>query len=228
MSLYTELNLQGVTIAKAIFSTAEIAELIAAINRLPLDNAYGERAFLQRYPELADALMTPRFAALLNELLPNTQSKYLIKSLYFDKPPQANWTVPWHQDLTIHVQEKRETAGFSHWRIKPDSTVVQPPINLLQNMVTTRIHLDDCRADNGALRVIKGSHQHGIIPMKGWQADSEACLCETDAGSVLCMKPLTLHASHRNNHHKRRRVIHIEWSPCDLPNGLQWQETQPI
>ena len=40
---------------------------------------------------------------------------------------------------------------------------VQPPVKLLAEMVTLRLHLDFTHSGNGALRVIPGSHLEGRL-----------------------------------------------------------------
>lgn len=35
-----------------------------------------------------------------------------VRAILFDKTPQANWSLGWHQDRTIAVRERRETCGF--------------------------------------------------------------------------------------------------------------------
>jgi hypothetical protein len=34
-----------------------------------------------------------------------------VRSILFDKTPEENWPVAWHQDLTIAVREKKEING---------------------------------------------------------------------------------------------------------------------
>lgn len=38
-----------------------------------------------------------------------------VRGILFDKIPGANLKVPWHQDVTIAVQEKIEAEGFGPW-----------------------------------------------------------------------------------------------------------------
>ena len=33
----------------------------------------------------------------------------------FNKSPETNWLVPWHQDVTIRVRERRDVAGYGPW-----------------------------------------------------------------------------------------------------------------
>lgn len=224
-------NSSAVTLAEkgfarqsGVYSLAEVATLNAAIDALPLRSAYGEREFLLRYPQLWDKLLTPNLLKLIRTVSPSAGQ--LVKSIFFDKPPSANWSVPWHQDLIISVKEQRETAGFSHWQVRKNRIVVQPPAEVLANIVTLRIHLDDCTADNGALRVIEASHHRGIVPMNDWQPaeNDRESLCQAQAGDVMLMQPLTLHSSKRTSNQQRRRVVHLEFFDGELPNGLQWKE----
>ena len=80
-----------------------------------------------------------------------------VRSILFDKTADENWPVAWHQDLTIAVGEERAMPGYGPWSQKEGIPHVQPPLSLLQNMITLRFHLDDTPASNGALQVIPGS-----------------------------------------------------------------------
>lgn len=150
-----------------------------------------------------------------------------VRSILFDKTPDENWPVLWHQDLTIAVKEEREIYGYGPWSHKDGSPHVQPPIALLANMVTIRIHLDETPASNGALQVIPRSHLKGkILHETVSQDDKDAAVtCECHPGDVLLMSPLILHSSRRSTEPLRRRVIHFEYArESDLDPKLQWFE----
>jgi hypothetical protein len=70
-----------------------------------------------------------------------------VRALFFDKTPEANWPVLWHQDLTIAVAERHDLEGWGPWSVKAGVSHVQPPTALLAQMLTIRVHLDDCGAD---------------------------------------------------------------------------------
>ena len=55
---------------------------------------------------------------------------------------------------TIAVSDKFEKAGWGPWTLKAGVHHVQPPIEVLNNMVTFRIHLDDTNESNGCLKLI--------------------------------------------------------------------------
>ena len=132
----------------------------------------------------------------------------------------------WHQDLTINLRNRIELDGFKNWRENSERIVVQPTREILENIFTIRIHLDDCTKENGALRVIEKSHKNGVIEIKDWIKNKEGVekVCEVNRGGILIMKPLTLHASSRTENKANRRVIHIEFTDIELPNGLIWKE----
>ena len=148
-----------------------------------------------------------------------------VRAIFFDKNPDANWLVPWHQDLAIAVTKKNETAGFSGWSVKDGTLHVHPPEEILAGMVTLRLHLDDCDAGNGALKVIAGSHRAGKIfagEITRWTTAHEPIICELSKGDVLLMRPLLLHASSPAKSPRHRRVLHIEYATQKLPSGLEW------
>jgi hypothetical protein len=150
-----------------------------------------------------------------------------VRGLLFNKVAEANWAVPWHQDLTIAVRERREASGFGPWSVKDGVVHVQPPDEVITRMLAVRIHLDDTRAENGALRVIAGSHRDGRLSPESighWTTSCEAVTLEAPAGSVLLMRPHLLHASSAARKPAQRRVIHLEYSADPLPYGLQWNE----
>lgn len=148
-----------------------------------------------------------------------------VRSILFDKTEAENWPVLWHQDLTIAVTERREVSGYGPWSEKDGVPHVQPPVKLLQNMVTLRVHLDDTPATNGALQVIPQSHQKGRIDAEMLRTydKGKAVTCACGPGDVLLMSPLILHASRRSEVPARRRVIHLEYArEDDLDSELQW------
>jgi ectoine hydroxylase-related dioxygenase (phytanoyl-CoA dioxygenase family) len=95
-------------------------------------------------------------------------------------------------------------------------------------MLIARIHLDDCAEENGALRVIKSSHDFGIMSrdqIKSIVLSESATVLTAKAGDVLLMKPLLLHASSPARNPSHRRVLHLEFAPeALLPDGLGWAE----
>ena len=221
------LNKTGYSIIGRAFGGEEVATLSQIIVRSGIKQAFGVREFLLRVPELVPVLFNDTVREVLRRLLPD--GPRVVRSLYFDKPPNANWIVNWHQDLTVNLVHREDHPGFEKWRSVEDRMVVRPPRRYLDNMVTLRIHLDSCTAENGALRVIPGSHLDGVTEMKNWSPAEECVtICEVPAGEMMVMKPLLLHASRRSDVSTNRRVIHLECCSEPLPGTMQWKEAVQV
>jgi ectoine hydroxylase-related dioxygenase (phytanoyl-CoA dioxygenase family) len=152
-----------------------------------------------------------------------------VRALFFDKTPDTNWQVPWHQDLTIAVAEKIEVPEFEAWSVKEEIIHVQPPCKILEGMATLRLHLDNCDKNNGALKVIPRSHTEGkldAVRIKEWTSKEKIAVCEVSNGGALLMRPLLLHSSSPSKNPSHRRVLHIEYASNELPGGLKWFERQ--
>jgi hypothetical protein len=199
-------------------------ELVRSVESLPVSDAPGIRNLAGMAPPVARLAESREIAEILESL--GASGAFLVRSIFFDKQPGANWKVQWHQDLTIAVLEKKPIAGFGPWSQKEGIQHVQPPAEILGRMVTLRLHLDDCDADNGALKVLPGSHRHGVLSaerIKRWRSDYAEIVCEVARGGVLAMRPLLLHASSQAARPAHRRVIHLEFATEELPGGLEWK-----
>ena len=149
----------------------------------------------------------------------------LVRSILFDKFPGANWNVAWHQDLTIAVEQRIDVEGFGPWTTKDGVVSVQPPVAVLESMITLRLHLDDCGPDNGPIRVIPGSHRFGRLSSSHIHelvASETVTECVAESGDVLLMRPLLLHASSKSASPSHRRVLHLDFTDYELPAGLAW------
>jgi hypothetical protein len=185
----------------------------------------GRRGLL-RVPLVAELARSPQIVNCVAPHLGETPTP--VRAIYFDKSAETNWLVPWHQDLTIAVNIHSPGAdGFGPWSVKDGIPHVQPPIPLLEQMLTLRIHLDDADESNGALRVLPGSHRMGRLSpdrIRELCSNRQAVVCTAAAGDALLMRPLLLHASSRSTTPRHRRVLHIEYAAFPLPNGLRWHE----
>ena len=219
-----QLNEKGFDIVENIYSEQEADEIVEIIESQGLGGQFGVREFLLNNPNIAKKVFNDKLLKLIHKISPNCTKS--IKSIYFDKPPNANWVVNWHQDLTVNLKKKQEVQGYKYWRVNRERTVVRPNIEMLENIFTIRIHLDSCTTENGALRVIEKSHQQGVIEIKDWTQNKvgEERICEVKKGGILLMKPLILHSSKRTDNERNRRVIHVEFCDLDLPVGLEWKE----
>jgi hypothetical protein len=185
----------------------------------------GLRNLLSRSDLVRRLATGPELRSLVEPIL--GPAAFCTRALLFDKGPQANWWVGWHQDEFITIREKVEVPGFHGFWRKEGVLHVIPPHEVLAEMLTVRVHLDDSTAENGALQVVAGSHRWGKLESDELTQrckSLEVITCEVPRGGVLLMRPLLLHASQKATQPARRRVIHLEYAAGDLPGGLEWNE----
>lgn len=149
-----------------------------------------------------------------------------VRALLFDKTPDTNWALGWHQDRTIVVETRREVAGFGPWTIKRGLQHVAPPQILLADMRTMRIHIDPVSADNAPLLIASGSHRLGRIAepdIAGIVECRTVHRCVAERGDIWLYATPILHASDAAARPGRRRVLQVDFAATDLPGGLAWQ-----
>ncbi len=201
--------------------SAELTPLFQQQQRSAKSKIGGVRNLLRDSLRVSQFARSSSLLALLQQF--TGAPVFPVRAIFFDKNPDANWLVPWHQDLAIAVTERIETPGFTGWSVKDEVLHVQPPREILEGMVTVRLHLDDCDASNGALKVISGSHLLGKLGSAELsQQTSKPLTCELSRGDVLLIRPLLLHASSPAKNPRHRRVLHVEYATRELPNGLKW------
>ena len=148
-----------------------------------------------------------------------------VRAILFDKNPETNWALGWHQDRTIAVRERIGVEAYRNWTLKAGTAHVEPPFQVLERMITVRVHLDDVDSDNGPLLIVPGSHRLGrlveaeigpVVEAGG----SVACLAR--AGDVWVYSTPILHSSEASRRATKRRVLQVDFSSENLPGGLRW------
>jgi hypothetical protein len=232
-----EVEVNGFAIREAVFSQIEVDKLLVSLEKIGEDGPVRKRGGIFAIRNLLDAsseIRTLAHSSSVRKLVEPVLGleSFPVRGILFDKIPDANWKVPWHQDVTIAIQEKIGVEGFGPWSVKADVLHVQPPATILENMLSVRLHLDDCGEENGALRVLAGSHKHGRIPENQIQSIreiSKESVCSVKAGGALLMRPLLLHASSPSRIPAHRRVVHLDFAAVPLPSGMRWfSETAPV
>lgn len=231
MNIHDSLTKQGYAMLPGVFSLEEMqtlgTRLIAALEAHPgpavlksRGRIYGSRNLLAAASWLIDLPRVPTLANVLRETL--GPSVGLVRGLFFDKPPDRSWSLPWHRDRTIAV--KNNTLPSQHFHNpthKAGIAHLEASDELLACMLTFRIHLDAMTAENGPLSVIPGSHL--LDPTK----EQSPLVLSAQAGDVLAMRPLISHASSMSQEGTtaHRRIVHLEFAPSPmLPDGVQWHD----
>lgn len=148
-----------------------------------------------------------------------------VRAILFDKTERTNWALAWHQDRTICVRERSDVPGFGPWTVKAGLLHVAPPFELLERMITLRIHLDDVPEGNAPLLIAPGSHRIGLVREDAIAAAVAGCgtyACLAQAGDIWVYSTPILHASAAAAIPRRRRVLQVDYAAFDLPSGLEW------
>jgi len=215
---------QGFRLESQFISQTTVNTLIDEItNSNELKSPHGIRNAEKKFDCIAKLANTEKIMAKARSIL--GYEPQLVRAIIFDKTPEKNWLVSWHQDKTVSVNKKEHIDGWGPWSLKDNTHHVQPSDSVLNNMVTFRIHLDDSNIDNACLKVIPDSHTSGVLTQLEIDSLVKSSIlveCEANAGDMLIMRPLILHASSKAKLPKHRRVIHLEFSGSDLPDGLNW------
>ena len=208
-------------------AVASLGDQIDSAVRQNSGAVYAARNILDLVPSLATIWKTDQLVECIHEILGDRVG--LVRGLFFDKPPEQTWALPWHKDLLIAVANSTgKTDGYSAPRLRAGVLHTEPPVEVLESMLTLRVHLDPMTDENGPLRVLPGSHRTG----KSFQIDGfDSETIHANAGDTLLMRPLLVHASGRSleNSTTNRRVLHLEFSGMpNLPGGVQWHRFVPI
>ncbi|WP_158545504.1 phytanoyl-CoA dioxygenase family protein [Bremerella cremea] len=188
------------------------------------DRIYGSRNLLATSTWLLELAQKPVLGDLLEAALGNDVG--LVRGLFFDKPPDRSWSLPWHRDRTIAVRDNTlPTTSFKSPTRKAGIAHLEAPDELLANMLTLRIHLDAMTAENGPLAVIPGSHRLDIAK------EEPPLVLQASAGDVLAMRPLLSHSSSMSKEGTtaHRRIVHLEFAATkQLPDGIEWNDFLPL
>jgi hypothetical protein len=147
------------------------------------------------------------------------------RATLFDKSAHSNWLVVWHQDTALPLRERRDVSGWGPWSVKEGVICAHAPASALKGVLAIRVHLDDSNADNGPLRLLPATHKSGVLSddeIASVASKTSAVECHVNAGGLLLMRPLLVHASSKSKSDAPRRVLHIEYaSTLSFSNGLE-------
>jgi hypothetical protein len=217
----SQLNEAGYAVIADMVDDAELGEIARFVGSLVCDRA-GTRRLIE-LPWCRDLAVRFMRDERLSGILPTEVIP--IQCTLFVKSKESNWLVSLHQDLSIPVAERIDSPGFQGWSEKEGEVFVQPPVSVLDSVLALRLHLDDCKERNGALRVVPGSHRLGRLTaaesIRAKDERGEVCV-EVRRGGAMLMKPLLLHASSKVPIDSVRRVLHFVFAPPKLPGTLRW------
>jgi ectoine hydroxylase-related dioxygenase (phytanoyl-CoA dioxygenase family) len=164
-----------------LFPSEYLDCVLEQINRLaPRRSRAGVRHALSLSPvaELARHQVLMELAA---EVLGADVFPY--RATLFDKSPEANWLVVWHQDTALPLRSRRETPGWGPWSVKDGIDYAHAPASALNQVLALRVSIDNSTGENGPLRVLPRTHTLGVL------SDDTLHELSTQISPVDCTSP---------------------------------------
>lgn len=221
--MQTTVERDGFAIAKDFLSLRSVADLLKEFDAAPLRRSRAGVRHALRYPAFADLVGDSGLMEIAHQIL--GPKAFPFSATLFDKSPEANWLVVWHQDTALPLRERSDVPGWGPWSVKEGVIYAHAPADALAQILALRIHLDDSTAENGPLRVLPGTHCRGVLSDDAIHELTEknsAAECLVSSGGVLAMRPLLVHASSKSRKGAPRRVLHIEYGSSRFPGeGLE-------
>src|SRR5262245_20381262 len=114
----TELESNGFALLRGVYPADEVADLLrqlgdalqaeetAGDGSIRADRAvYAARNLAALWPGAVGVWRRPALTAALAAALGPRFG--MVRALFFDKPPEQTWALPWHKDLTVAVKNNR-------------------------------------------------------------------------------------------------------------------------
>lgn len=223
MTFVPDNNDPGYRIIDNVLSGLETSDLFRSLETSQLTRSRAGARHLMAHPRVQGLAHDPRLLAIAGEFFGMSPIPY--RATLFDKSPDRNWLVTWHQDTALPLEERRDVPGWGPWSVKSGITYAHAPARALCRVVALRLHFDDSGSDNGPLRVIPGTHCLGVLPDAAIDQvvdKTSAVDCLVAAGGIVAMRPLILHASSKAESARPRRVLHIEYADSlDIDDRLR-------
>lgn len=202
MAWLKNLNEQGLAVVEDVLPAeivkpliAELAEATWRRSRAGVRHALGHDA-------VAALARSPQLLGMAARVLGG--SAFPFHATLFDKSPQANWLVAWHQDTALPLRNRQDTPGWGPWSVKDGVIYAHAPALVLSRVLALRVHLDDSTEQNGPLRVLPRTHALDVLSdgaIHQLAAEVPPIACPVSRGGVLAMRPLLFM---RPRNHRRK------------------------
>jgi ectoine hydroxylase-related dioxygenase (phytanoyl-CoA dioxygenase family) len=204
---------EGFAVIPHLFAREDMDQLFKDINQAgPKRSRAGVRHALG-LNAVAAVAQQPHLIELVRTVLGS--AAFPFRATLFDKSPDSNWLVVWHQDTALPLRSRRDVLGWGPWSMKEGLHYAHAPSSTLSEILALRIPLDDSTATNGPLRVLPGTHKLGVLnndaihELAGRIAPVDGLVPK---GGIVAMRPLLVHASSKTQTRATRKVLHIEYA----------------
>jgi ectoine hydroxylase-related dioxygenase (phytanoyl-CoA dioxygenase family) len=204
---------RGYAIFEQVFSRTEMQRVLQVLAAAPLERTRAGARHVIGIPVVRDLSNDPRLTTIATQFVRTAAVAF--RATLFDKSPEANWLVAWHQDTALPFTQRVENPEFGPWSVKAGVLYAHAPAWALEQIVALRVSLDDSLQTNGPLRVLPDTHERGVLgedEIQQLARNTTAVDCVSESGGVVAMRPLTIHASSKSAGDQPRRVLHIEYA----------------
>ena len=116
-----EVAAKGFAIVEGVLSRSAVEHLLTCLAHIgdtgsvrKRGGIFAVRNLLDVSPEVRELAHSEAVRALVAPVL--GERFFPVRGILFDKIPDANWKVPWHQDVTIAVQSASRPRGSDRGR----------------------------------------------------------------------------------------------------------------
>lgn len=214
---------QGFAVVPSVLSTRELIPILVSLADLEPPRGKAGIRHVLNHPTVKVVTQNPRLLEMAQAVLGS--GTFPFRATLFDKTPEGNRLLSWHQDVALPLQSKIAAPEWQGWSEEDGVLYAHAPASALEQVLALRLHLDDSSEEGGPLRVVPGTHGLGVLSDAEIERHStyeQPVDCLAARGGVVAMRPLIIHASSKSRSQSPRRVLHIEYSATkEFSDGLQ-------
>lgn len=155
------------------------------------------------------------------------ESAQAVRSIFFNKHLDANWSVSWHQDRVMPVCNSENIPNGIIYSRKDGVLHVEIPEKLMSNILTLKVLLDDCPDSSGPQLFCPGSHRMGRMNQQSideYVSTEKYVSCVGLSGDVWALAYSLIHSSQRSQTSANRRILHIDFVNVPPPEPFEWYQ----
>jgi len=151
---------QGFAIVPSVLSTRELIPILVSLADLEPPRGKAGIRHVLNHPTVKVVAQNPRLLEMAQAVLGD--AAFPFRATLFDKTPEGNRLLGWHQDVVLPLQSKIDAPGWYLWSEKGGVIYAHAPALVLEQVLALRLHLDDCTEEGGPLRILPGTHGLGF------------------------------------------------------------------
>src|ERR1700704_320250 len=106
----------GFAIVPDVLDAEEVSNVLHNLSEAQLRRSRAGIRHLLSDTSILALAMDPRLLRLASESLSNKAIPF--RATLFDKSPDANWMVTWHQDTALPLRNRADVSGWGPWSVK--------------------------------------------------------------------------------------------------------------